>query len=154
MEEVAMALEMSANANCGLNTAKFQAISDYVATVSNRQMGDSKPVTGKMVLTHESGIHTNSLLKNRSSYQLFSAEKIGRKEEEFLIGKHSGKSTIEFFMKQAGLLFDDEFCNRLLDLVKKASEKVKRALSKKEFFELYTQEYIRTIDKELSILKY
>jgi len=154
MEEVAMALEMSANVNCGLNTAIFQAISDYVATVSNRQMGDSKPVTGKMVLTHESGIHTNSLLKNRSSYQLFSAEKIGRKEEEFLIGKHSGKSTIEFFMKQAGLLFDDEFCNRLLDLVKKASEKVKRALSKKEFFELYTQEYIRTIDKELSILKY
>ena len=125
-----------------------------MAKVSKRQVGDSKPVTGKMVLTHESGIHTNSLLKNRSSYQLFSAEKVGRKEEEFLIGKHSGKATIEFFMRQAGLLFDDEFCNRLLDLVKKASEKVKRALSKKEFFDLYTQEYIRTIDSELSILKY
>ena len=125
-----------------------------MAKVSKRQVGDSKPVTGKMVLTHESGIHTNSLLKNRSSYQLFSAEKVGRKEEEFLIGKHSGKATIEFFMRQAGLLFDDDFCNRLLDLVKKASEKVKRALSKKEFFDLYTQEYIRTIDSELSILKY
>ena len=154
MEEVAMALEMSAKVNCRLNTVKFQELSDYVAKVSKRQVGDSKPVTGKMVLTHESGIHTNSLLKNRSSYQLFSAEKVGRKEEEFLIGKHSGKATIEFFMRQAGLLFDDDFCNRLLDLVKKASEKVKRALSKKEFFDLYTQEYIRTIDSELSILKY
>jgi homocitrate synthase NifV len=154
MEEVAMALEMSAKVNCGLNTTKFQALSDYVAKVSNRQVGDSKPVTGKMVLTHESGIHTNSLLKNRNSYQLFSAEKIGRKEDDFLIGKHSGKATIQFFMKQAGLLFDDEFCNRLLDLVKRASEKAKRALSKKEFFDLYTQEYIRTIDSELSILKY
>lgn len=154
MEEVAMALEMSAKVGCGLNTLKFQELSDYVAKVSNRNVGDSKPVTGKMVLTHESGIHTNSLLKNKNSYQLFSAEIIGRKEDEFLIGKHSGKSTIEYFMRQAGLLFDDEFCIRLLDLVKNASEKVKRAISKREFLDLYTQEYIRTIDQELSILKY
>jgi homocitrate synthase NifV len=154
MEEVAMALELSAKVGCGLNTIKFQELSDYVAKVSKRQVGDSKPVTGKMVLSHETGIHTNSLLKNRSSYQLFPAQKVGRKEVEFLIGKHSGKSTLEYFMKQAGLLFDDEFSIRLLDLVKKASENVKRALSGKEFFDLYTQEYIRTIVRELSSLKY
>ncbi|HRZ98126.1 MAG TPA: pyruvate carboxyltransferase [Paludibacter sp.] len=154
MEEVAMALEMSAKVNCGLNMIKFQELSDYVSKVSKRQVGDSKPVTGKMVYSHESGIHTNSLLKNRSTYQLLAADQIGRKEAEFLIGKHSGKSTLEFFMRQSGLLFDDEFSTRLLDLVKRSSEKVKRTISKKEFFDLYTQEYIRTIDKELSILKY
>jgi len=85
MEEVAMALEMSAKVNCGLQTDKFQEISNYVASVSKRVVGDSKPVTGKMALSHESGIHTNSILKNRSTYQLFSAEKVGRKEEEFII---------------------------------------------------------------------
>jgi homocitrate synthase NifV len=154
MEEVAMALEMSAKVCCGLQTDKFQEISNYVASVSNRVVGDSKPVTGKMVFTHESGIHTNSILKNRSSYQLLSAEKVGRKEVDFLIGKHSGKSTLEFFMREAGVLFDDAFTIRMLSLVKKMSEKFKRTISKKEFFELYTQEYIRTIDQELSIIKY
>lgn len=153
MEEVAMALEMSAKVNCRLNTTKFQEISDYVAKVSNRQIGDSKPVTGKMSLTHESGIHTNSLLKNRSSYQLLSAEKIGRQEVDFLIGKHSGKATLEYFMHEAGLLFDDAFTSRLLILVKKMAEKLKRTISKKEFFDLYTQEYVRLINNELSIPK-
>jgi len=154
MEEVAMALELSNNVKCGLDTTRFQELSDYVSKVSKRKLGDSKPVTGKMVFSHESGIHTNGLMKNKSTYQLLAAERIGRKETEFLIGKHSGKSTLEFFMRQTGLLFDDEFSARLLDLVKLSSEKVKRTISKKEFFDLYTQEYIRTIDKELSILKY
>lgn len=154
MEEVAMALELSAGVSCGLNTVIFQELSDYVAKASNRHLSDSKPVTGKMVLMHESGIHTNSLMKDRSTYQLISASQIGRNEAEFLIGKHSGKTTLEYYMRQAGLLFDDEFCSRLLDLVKNTSCKVKRALSKNEFFDLYTQEYMRTIDRELSILKF
>jgi homocitrate synthase NifV len=154
MEEVAMALELSANVQCGLDTTKFQQISDYVSGVSHRSLGDSKPVTGKMVFSHESGIHTNSLLKDRSTYQLLSAESIGRKEEEFLIGKHSGKATLEYFMKDAGLLFDDEFSLKLLELVKRTSEKVKRAISKKEFFDLYSELYEKTIDLELSTLKF
>lgn len=154
MEEVAMALEMSAKVNCGLRTEKFQEICSYVSSVSNRIINESKPITGKMVLSHESGIHTNSLLKDRRSYQLIDAAKVGRKEEDFLIGKHSGKATLEYFMQQAGLFFDDEFCIRLLNLVKNVSGKMKRAISKQEFLDLYTQEYISTIERELSILKY
>lgn len=57
-------------------------------------------------------------------------------------------------MQQAGLFFDDEFCIRLLNLVKNVSGKMKRAISKQEFLDLYTQEYISTIERELSILKY
>jgi len=145
MEEVAMALEMSAKVNSGLRTDKFQEISNYVASVSKRVVGDSKPVTGKLVFTHESGIHTNSILKNRSTYQLFSAEKVGRKEEEFIIGKHSGKATVEHFLTEAHLLYDDDFCSQLLVKIKETSEKLKRSISKKEFFELYTNIYTRTI---------
>ncbi len=154
MEEVAMALQLSANVNCGLLTEKFQEASDYVSSVSNRIVSDSKPITGRLVFTHESGIHTSSIQKNRNSYQLINAAMLGRSEEEFVIGKHSGKATLEFFMTQAGLMFDDEFTSHLLVLVKNTSEKVKRTLSKKEFFDLYTQEYTRTIDHELSIFKY
>jgi len=145
MEEVAMALEMSANVTCGLNTEKFQEISNYVSAASKRAISESKPITGKLVLTHESGIHTNSLMKNRSSYQLLDAAKLGRKEDEFLIGKHSGKATVEHYLSEAHLLYDDDFCSQLLAKVKETSEKLKRSISKKEFFELYTNIYTRTI---------
>jgi homocitrate synthase NifV len=154
MEEVAMALEMSLGLKSGLNLSYFQEISDVVSKASKRSVGDSKPITGKMIFSHESGIHTNSLMKNRQTYQLLEPTQIGRVEEDFLIGKHSGKATLEYFMREAGLFFDDEFCSRLLQLVKDTSQKVKRALSKSEFFDLYTQEYIRTIDSELSMQNY
>ena len=154
MEEVAMALQLSANVDCGLRVDKFQEASNYLSSVSKRLLSDSKPITGKLVFTHESGIHTSSLQKDRNSYQLINAAMLGRNEEEFVIGKHSGKATLEFFMKQAGLIFDDDFTSRLLVLVKSTSEKVKRTLSKKEFFDLYAQEYTRIIDNELSTFKY
>lgn len=141
MEEVAMALEMSAKVNCGLYTEKFREICDYVASVSNRTIGESKPITGSLVLTHESGIHINSLKKNRNSYQLLNATQLGRKEEEFLIGKHSGKATVEHYLDEAQLHYNDDFCSQLLAKVKETSERLKRSISKKELFELYTNSY-------------
>lgn len=153
IEEVVMALEKSASVKCGLRTEKFQLISDYVSAVSSRTLGDSKPITGRLVFTHESGVHTNSLKKNRNSYQLIDAAAIGRAEEEFMIGKHSGKATVEHYLNEAHLYFDDTVCALLLDKIKKMSIKLKRAISKSEFFDLYADLYVQTVDSELNTLK-
>lgn len=141
MEEVAMALELSAGVATGLRTEKFQQISTFVATVAQRPLWESKPVTGKMVLTHESGIHTNCLMKDRSSYQLIDAASVGRRDDDFVIGKHSGRSTLEIFLREANLPFDEEMCAALLAEVKELSETCKRALSKEELYELYAQQF-------------
>lgn len=145
MEEVALALEMSTKTPCTLKTDKFHEISNYVAFVSKRTLSESKPITGKLVYTHESGIHTNSILKNRNTYQLIEASKTGRKEEDFLIGKHSGKATVEHYLDEAHLLYDDNFITQLLATIKEKSEKLKRAISKEEFYELYSKIYSNTI---------
>ena len=137
MEEVAMALEMSMQVKTGLQTALFHNICNYVAMVSQRAIAHNKPITGKLVFTHESGIHTNSLLKNRKSYQLIAAAYVGRTEDEFVIGKHSGKATVEHYLSEAHLQFDDAFCGQLLAVVKDTCSNLKRSISKNEFFELY-----------------
>ncbi len=137
MEEVAMALEMSMKVKSGLQTEKFYDICNYVALVSQRAIAHNKPITGKMVFTHESGIHTNSLLKNRKTYQLIDAANVGRAESEFVIGKHSGKATVEHYLSEAHLQFDDAFCGHLLNVVKDTCSHLRRSISKNEFFELY-----------------
>ena len=101
----------------------------------------TKPITGGLVLSHESGIHTSCLMKDRSTYQLIPANKVGRKEEDFLIGKHSGKSTIIHFLTEANLPAGEETCNILLELVKSKAELLKRSITKDELFELYTGLY-------------
>jgi homocitrate synthase NifV len=143
MEEVAMALELSAGIKSTLRTESFAELSAYVAQASNRVQSASKPITGSSVLTHESGIHTNCLLKDRNTYQLISAESVGRKEDDFLIGKHSGKATLMHYLKEGHLPIDDNVCKQLLSDIKEKAEALKRSLSKDELFELYTELYTR-----------
>jgi len=142
MEEVALALELSAGIASTLNTRKLAELCDYVAGVSKRPLSSSKPITGSLVMSHESGIHTGCILKNRQTYQPFAAELIGREEQDFLIGKHSGKSTVLHFLSEAHLSVDDESCFMLLASIKDCSEKLKRALTKDEFLKLYADCYL------------
>ncbi|MDD4968765.1 MAG: pyruvate carboxyltransferase [Paludibacter sp.] len=137
MEEVAMALEMSMGIPSTLRTESFSELSAYVAKVSKRELSASKPITGSLALTHESGIHTNCLLKDRNTYQLIPAEKIGKAEQQFLIGKHSGKSTIIHYLNEEHLPCNDEDCMLLLDKVKANAEALKRAITKEELIESY-----------------
>jgi len=137
MEEVAMALELSAGISRTLRTESFSELSAYVAKVSKRFLSDSKPITGSLVLTHESGIHTNCLLKDRNTYQLISAAKVGKEEQKFLIGKHSGKSTIIYYLTEANLPFTDEEILLLVAKVKECAEALKRSITKEELLDLY-----------------
>ena len=151
MEEVAMALELSVGVSSTLRTESFSELSAYVSNVSNRPLSVSKPITGSMVLSHESGIHTRCLVKDRKTYQLISAESIGKEELDFVIGKHSGKSTLLHFLEQAHLPINDEACAELLDKVKETAEELKRTLSKEELYSLYTEIYCK---KNQQILNY
>jgi len=143
MEEVAMALELSAGIDSTLQTESFAELSAYVAQASNRIQSVSKPIIGNSVLTHESGIHTNCLLKDRNTYQLISAVSVGQKEQDFLIGKHSGKATILHYLNEAHLPIDDKACKQLLSAIKENAELLKRSLTKDELFGLYTEIYSR-----------
>lgn len=139
MEEVAMALELSSGQPCGLRTERFSIVSQYVADVSNRPNNVSKPITGSMVLSHESGIHIGCLLKDRSTYQLLDANRIGREEQTFIIGKHSGKETLRHILTDAGIPYVEAYGEELLNQVKTFSKTLKRSLSRDELFDLYKQ---------------
>lgn len=141
MEEVALALELSAGISSTLRTECFSELSDYVAKVSKRRLSESKPITGSLVLTHESGVHTNCMLKDRSTYQLIPAKMIGRQEQKFLIGKHSGKATIMHYLSEANLPYSDEDCSSLLERVKECAEALKRAITKEELLDIYIDIY-------------
>jgi len=147
MEEVAMALKISAGVESTLFTESFSELSAYVARVSNRPLSASKPITGDLVLTHESGIHTSCLLKDRNSYQLIPAASIGREEQEFLIGKHSGKSTLLHYLMEVNLPINEISWELLLEKVKEKAESMKRSITKEELYSLYTDIYINKNQK-------
>jgi homocitrate synthase NifV len=139
MEEVAMALELSAGIPQPLNSCFFSELSDYVSKASGRLVLESKPIIGSLVQTHESGIHTKCLLKNRTTYEIFSAERIGKQTKPFLIGKHSGRSSLIDWLSKSNLSITNEMCSLLLTKVRALSQQKKSSLTDDELVAIYKE---------------
>ena len=137
LEEITMALEFSSGIQTGLDTTVFDALCRYVAQAAGRPIHPSKAISGSHAFLHESGIHADCLIKNRNSYQLIPAQRLGRHEEAFIMGKHSGRKALAHNLSLLGLPFDQNILDLLLGEVKKLSEKQKRQINTDELRLLY-----------------
>ncbi|MFA6872484.1 MAG: pyruvate carboxyltransferase [Bacteroidaceae bacterium] len=140
LEELVMALALSSELESNIQTEYLGELSTLVEKASGRTLSGMKPITGRFSISHESGIHTQSLLIDRSTYQIIDAKSIGRKEEAFVFGKHSGRASIRDFFFTQGYELTDEESLKVLYEIKQKSSLLKRALSNSEVFSLYKKE--------------
>ncbi len=140
IDEIVMALQHSCGVKSELNTYCMQEISDYIAACSGRKIPESKPVTGKVVYTHESGIHTNLLLSDRSTYQIINPKQIGQaNDKEIVFGKHSGSAALHDFYVKQGVNLTKEHLLSILSQIKVRAEMKKTEISTEELMEMYYQ---------------
>jgi len=137
LEEITMALELSSGVQTGLNTTLFDALCRYVAQASGRPIHPSKAISGSHAFLHESGIHADCLIKDRRSYQLIPAYKVGKCEEAFVMGKHSGRKALAHNLSLLGLPFDQNILELLLRQVKNLSVEQKREIHTDELQVLF-----------------
>lgn len=137
LEEVVMALALSFKNPTNIKTELLAKMSTTVERFSNRKLPESKPITGSLVLSHKSGVHTKSIIKDRSSYQIIDAKKIGLKEREFIFGKHSGKAAIYNYFQRRGIHISEMQCEWLLSYVKQYATIFKREIIDEELMRMY-----------------
>ncbi len=102
IEELIMAEYMAVGNITKYNTHIIKKICSSVAEFSYLPLSKCKPIVGGNAFVHETGVHVRSVLKNKMSYQPYDESKVGVGESKVVIGKHSGKSAIEYFFKQNG----------------------------------------------------
>ncbi|MBP2653056.1 MAG: leuA 6 [Firmicutes bacterium] len=136
LEEVIMALKHILHIPTTFNTTKLQATCNYVASAANRIIPVSKPIIGAGVFSHESGIHTDAIMKDPSTYEAFNPIETGL-ERHFVIGKHSGSTVLRQRMAQLGFELDKAAAVRLLASVRAFSVRYKRSLTDTELIHLY-----------------
>jgi homocitrate synthase NifV len=137
LEEVVMALDLSFKQPTDIKTEYLYEMSQTVEEVSKKKLPENKPVTGKDVLSHKSGIHVRSVLNNRKSYQIIDAERIGSTEKDFVIGKHSGKASVMSFFAEKGVRLSENQCNWILHYIKQYAHIFKKELFGDELMNLY-----------------
>ncbi len=131
LEEVAAAMKVSANTDCGIHLDKLQKLCSVVSEASLRKIHESKPIVGEMICRHESGIHCRSLVNDELSYQAFSPQDFGR-ETELVFGKHSGSGGLSHFLRSKGVLISKEQLSDTVLRMKEVAQKAKKTMDFEE----------------------
>ncbi|WP_372750857.1 hypothetical protein [Labilibaculum sp.] len=136
LEEVVAAMAFSLSETSEINLEACIRLCEFVEKASGRKSSASKPISGKKVYSHESGIHCNSLLKDSMTYHAFDPNLIGQKSQ-FVIGKHSGLAVVKNALKGMDIYLNDEQSKQLIEAVKERSIRKKSELNSKELQQLY-----------------
>ncbi|EOA22892.1 hypothetical protein CARUB_v10003624mg [Capsella rubella] len=130
LEEVVMALKCRGEyqmdgAYTKINTRQIMATSKMVQEYTGLYVQPHKPIVGENCFVHESGIHQDGMLKNRSTYEILSPEDIGivkSSKSGLVLGKLSGRHAIKNRLEELGYEINDEklddIFSRFRDLTK------------------------------------
>ncbi|MBU5455807.1 homocitrate synthase [Caproiciproducens sp. MSJ-32] len=138
LEEVIMALMIVCKYEGNIKTKMFREISEYVSHASGRFLPSWKAIVGDNMFKHESGIHADGAIKNPKNYEAFDPSIVGL-ERQIVIGKHSGKAAIINKFKEYGIELASEEADKILEIVRATSVRLKRSLFDKELALIYKE---------------
>ncbi len=92
-EEVVMGLHAALGVDAGIRRQELVPLCRMLETFAHRSVPPTKPVSGREIHVHESGLHILGLHREALSYQAYSAEETGC-AETFLIGPQTGPRAV------------------------------------------------------------
>jgi D-citramalate synthase len=120
-DEVVMSLELLYGHKTGIAVDKIYEASKLVEELSGFPIAVSKPITGYNAFTHESGIHTDGVIKHTLTYEPIQAESL-RRTRRFVFGKHTGARAVEARLQEHGLQASKEQVQRIVQDIKDKTE--------------------------------
>jgi 2-isopropylmalate synthase len=143
MEEVVMALRTRRdmfNADTNINTEEIMRSSRLVTKITGMSVQPNKAIVGANAFAHESGIHQDGLLKEKSTYEIIRPESIGLHKTKFVLGKHSGRHAFRTRLDELGYSPNDEEINSAFERFKKLADQ-KKNIYDEDLEALVSEEY-------------
>ena len=89
-------------------------------------MQPNKAVVGRNAFAHESGIHQDGVLKERSTYEIMDATEVGLESNSIVLGKHSGRHALRDALEQLGFKVEGNALNSAFKRFKEVADKKKQ----------------------------
>lgn len=117
LEEVVVVLRVKYGIGQRYKLDQLCELSRQAAHAAGIPVPANKPIVGKSVFSHESGVHVGGVLANETCYEPFPPALVGRKHE-IVFGKHSGLASVRFALDKAGIQLDEPLQHELLRSIK------------------------------------
>ncbi|HSR32375.1 MAG TPA: hypothetical protein VLY63_17570, partial [Anaerolineae bacterium] len=120
LAETVMTLQLLYSTDLGIRTELLAETARLVATLSGYDLPPTRPVTGGRIFTRESGGVVQQLLTLPAAVEPYPPEIVGL-EREVVLGKKSGRFSIQHAVNRLGLEASEEEIGRALAEVKERS---------------------------------
>jgi len=136
LEEVALALRHCLGRHSDLRLARLPPLCEQVARAAGREIPPGKPIVGREVFAHASGIHVDGVLKDPATYEAFPPEELGLCRRVAL-GKHSGRASVRHRLGSLGIDLGLGEAGDLACRVRHVAACLRRPLTDGELLELW-----------------
>ena len=111
MEEVVMAIHTRNDClpyTTDIVTREITTASRLVSTLTGMQVQPNKAIVGANAFAHESGIHQDGVLKERTTYEIMDPRDVGLSHGSLVLGKHSGRHALKTRLAELGYHLSDQ----------------------------------------------
>ncbi|MEI7881084.1 MAG: 2-isopropylmalate synthase [bacterium] len=127
LEEIVMAIRTRHdyfNLHTNVATKEIFRVSRMVSRLTGMTVQRNKAIVGANAFAHESGVHQDGVLKERTTYEIMRPEDIGIEGSDLVLGKHSGRHAFRDKLTKMGMkLTDTEIENAYHRFIELADKK-------------------------------
>lgn len=129
LEEIVMLLH-TRRADIGVHTeivtTEIARTSRLVSRLTGYPVQPNKAIVGRNAFVHESGIHQDGVLKERSTYEIMDATTVGVDTNAIVLGKHSGRHALRQALEELGYQVEGQVLNTAFKRFKEIADKKKQ----------------------------
>ncbi len=111
----------------GVQTREIARTSRLVSRLTGYPVQPNKAIVGRNAFAHESGIHQDGVLKDRSTYEIMEAASVGVDDvSSIVLGKHSGRHALKSALEELGFTVSGQALNTAFKRFKEIADKKKQ----------------------------
>ncbi len=132
LEEIVMAIKTRHDFyHCSTRvvTKELIATSRLVSALTGLRVQRNKAIVGENAFAHQSGVHQDGILKERTTYEIVKPEDVGLQKTKLVLGKLSGRHAFKERIKELGYELSEKEFERAFEEFKHVADK------KKEIFD-------------------
>lgn len=113
-----------------INISEIAKTSKLVSRLTGINVQPNKAIVGENAFAHQSGIHQDAVLKERTTFEIIDPKRIGFVESKIILGKLSGRHALKTRLEELGYFLDEEDLNKAFQRFKELADRKKEISDK------------------------